>query len=226
MARSIVQTDMINRTAYRDLQDAGMDAPQAEAVAAHLPDWSQFATKQDLATLQSEMRGEMATLRGEMKDLQATLIRWMVGLFLTFTAVLGCPADIEQPAGLTGRNGCAACPGWVRSWTSCSSQRAVRNRAVSTDARWPCWPAWPPEPRPVLHLAQSCLRVHDSLYGHVTATRHSPAVHAFHVRLCRRGKPRKVTLIAAMRKLLLILNTVPRDQIPWQPNCVPTAGED
>ena len=69
---------MINRTAYRDLQDAGMDASQAEAVAAHLPDWSQFATKQDLATL-----------RSEMKDLQATLIRWMVGLFLTFTAVLG-----------------------------------------------------------------------------------------------------------------------------------------
>ena len=89
MARSIVQTEMINRTAYRDLREAGMDASQAEVVAAHLPDWSQFATKQDLATLQSEMRGEMATLRGEMKDLQATLIRWMVGLFLTFTAVLG-----------------------------------------------------------------------------------------------------------------------------------------
>ena len=78
MARSIVQPEMINRTAYRDLRDAGMDASQAEAVAAHLPDWSQFATKQDLATL-----------RSEMKDLQATLIRWMVGLFLTFTAVLG-----------------------------------------------------------------------------------------------------------------------------------------
>ncbi len=80
MAHSIVQPEMINRIAYRDLQDAGMDASQA--VAAHLPDWSQFATKQDLATLQSD-------LRSEMKDLQATLIRWMVGLFLTFTAVLG-----------------------------------------------------------------------------------------------------------------------------------------
>ena len=82
MARSMVQPEMINRTAYRDLQDAGMDAPQAEAVAAHLPDWSQFATKQDLATLQTD-------LRSEMQNLQATLIRWMVGLFLTFTTVLG-----------------------------------------------------------------------------------------------------------------------------------------
>lgn len=74
----VMPSEMINRTAYRDLQDVGMDVFQAEAVAAHLPDWSQIATKQDLATLQSEM-----------KDLQATLIRWMVGLFLTFTAVLG-----------------------------------------------------------------------------------------------------------------------------------------
>ena len=66
-----------------------------------------------------------------------------------------------------------------------------------------------PEPRPVPRLGQSCLRVHDSLHGHVTATRHNPAIRAFHIRLCRRGKPRKATLIAAMRKLLLILNTVP-----------------
>ncbi len=32
--------------------------------------------------------------------------------------------------------------------------------------------------------------------------------------LCRRGKPRKVALVAAMRKLLLILNAVVRDQTP------------
>lgn len=78
----VMPSEMINRTAYRDLQDVGMDVSQAEAVVAHLPDWSQIATKQDLATLQSD-------LRSEMKDLQATLIRWMVGLFLTFTSVLG-----------------------------------------------------------------------------------------------------------------------------------------
>ncbi len=78
MARSIVQPEMINRSAYEKLRAAEMPEGQAAAVAAHLPDWSQFATKQDLAEL-----------RAEMKDLQGALIRWMVGLFLTFTAVLG-----------------------------------------------------------------------------------------------------------------------------------------
>ena len=82
MARSIVQPEMINRSAYEELRAAEMSEVQATAVAAHLPDWSQFATKQDLAELRAEMRAEM-------KDLQRALIRWMVGLFLTFTAVLG-----------------------------------------------------------------------------------------------------------------------------------------
>lgn len=45
---------------------------------------------------------------------------------------------------------------------------------------------------------------------------------AFHTRLCRRGKPRKVTL-AAMYKLLLILNAVTRDQASGHRLPLPTA---
>ena len=52
-----------------------------------------------------------------------------------------------------------------------------------------------------------------------------PAIRDFHTRLCRRGKPRKVALVAAMRKLLLILNAVVRDQVPWHPDRMPMAGE-
>ena len=59
----------------------------------------------------------------------------------------------------------------------------------------------------------------------MTATRHNPAIRVFHTRLCRTGKPRQLALAVAMRKLLLILNAVVRDQVPWQPNRVPTAGE-
>ena len=59
----------------------------------------------------------------------------------------------------------------------------------------------------------------------MTATCHNPAIRAFYTRLCRRGKPKKVALIAAMRKLLLILNAVIRDQVPWQPDRVLMAGE-
>ena len=56
-------------------------------------------------------------------------------------------------------------------------------------------------------------------------SRYTPAIRDFYTRLCFRGLPRKVALFAAMRKLLLILNTVLRDKVPWQPNRVPTAGK-
>ena len=45
----------------------------------------------------------------------------------------------------------------------------------------------------------------------LTATRHNPAVRPFYDRLIARGKPTKVALIAAMRKLLIILNAMVRD---------------
>ena len=48
----------------------------------------------------------------------------------------------------------------------------------------------------------------------VTTTRHNPAIPDFYTGLCRRGKPKMVALVAAMRKLLLILNPVVRDQVP------------
>ena len=57
----------------------------------------------------------------------------------------------------------------------------------------------------------------------VTATRHNPAIRDFYTR-CRRGKPLKVALVAAMRRLLLILNAVVRDQVPWHPDRMPMAG--
>ena len=40
--------EMINKAVLDSLREAGMDSPQAEVVAAHIPDWSQFATKQEL----------------------------------------------------------------------------------------------------------------------------------------------------------------------------------
>ena len=43
----------------------------------------------------------------------------------------------------------------------------------------------------------------------VTAFRPNPAIRVFPNHPCRRGKPRKVALAAAMRKPLLILNEIP-----------------
>lgn len=49
----------------------------------------------------------------------------------------------------------------------------------------------------------------------LTATRCNPAIRAFYQRLVAAGKPKKVALVAAMRKLLVSLNAILRDQRPW-----------
>jgi transposase len=49
----------------------------------------------------------------------------------------------------------------------------------------------------------------------LVATRHNPAIRAFYRRLCANGKPRKLALIAAMRKLLTILNAMVKHQRTW-----------
>lgn len=51
----------------------------------------------------------------------------------------------------------------------------------------------------------------------LTAIKHNPAIRAFHQRLVAAGRPGKVALTAAMRKLLTILNAMLRDHRPWQP---------
>ena len=49
----------------------------------------------------------------------------------------------------------------------------------------------------------------------VVAAKHNPAIRAFHGRLIAAGKPKKVAIVACMRKLLTILNAMLRDQRLW-----------
>ena len=49
----------------------------------------------------------------------------------------------------------------------------------------------------------------------LTAIRHNPAIAAFNARLRAAGKPPKLAITACMRKLLVILNAMVRDQKPW-----------
>ena len=65
-----------------------------------------------------------------------------------------------------------------------------------------------------------CLRssVRHILYmATPTATRDNPALATFYPRLRTTGHPPKVALVAALRKLLTILNAILRDRRPWQP---------
>jgi len=49
----------------------------------------------------------------------------------------------------------------------------------------------------------------------LVATRFNPHIKAFYVRLLAKGKPKKVALVAAMRKLLTILNTIIKKDELW-----------
>lgn len=52
----------------------------------------------------------------------------------------------------------------------------------------------------------------------LTATRYNPVIAAFYQRLVAAGKPKKVALIAAMHKLLTLLNSIVRHSRPWEPH--------
>lgn len=50
----------------------------------------------------------------------------------------------------------------------------------------------------------------------LVATRHNPMIKRFYQRLLAKGKPKKLALLAAMRKLLTILNDMVRRGEPWR----------
>ena len=55
----------------------------------------------------------------------------------------------------------------------------------------------------------------------LTARRSNPLIRAFAQRLEARGKPIKVVLTACMRKLLVILNSIVKNNLPWNPKLHP-----
>jgi len=58
--------------------------------------------------------------------------------------------------------------------------------------------------------------VRSALYmGVISAIRYNPVIKVFYERLLKAGKPKKVALMACMRKLLTILNAMARDKAPW-----------
>ena len=59
--------------------------------------------------------------------------------------------------------------------------------------------------------------VRSALYmAALVASRYNPVIKAIYKRLKAKGKPAKVALVACMRKLLVILNAMVRDQAPWR----------
>ena len=60
-------------------------------------------------------------------------------------------------------------------------------------------------------------QVRSTLYmAALSAARFNPAIRAFYARLVAAGKPKKLALTAAMRKLIVILNAILRTGSPWR----------
>lgn len=51
----------------------------------------------------------------------------------------------------------------------------------------------------------------------LSAVQHNPAIKAFYDRLLSKGKPKKTALVACMRKLIIIANSMIRNNIDWDP---------
>lgn len=67
--------------------------------------------------------------------------------------------------------------------------------------------------------------VREVLYmGTVAAARSNPVIKPFYQHLVKQGKPKKVALVACMRKLLTILNAMIRDMRPWRIDLKATAS--
>ena len=68
------------------------------------------------------------------------------------------------------------------------------------------------------HIAGGRQSVRCALYmATLVGVRFNPTLHAFYHRLRQAGKRPKVALVAAMRKLLITLNALVRDDALWQP---------
>ena len=75
-------------TAARDLEAAGLERPQAEAIVKTMresgrADFANLATKVDIA----EIRTEIADVRTAIANLETRLLRWIVGTILTTSGV-------------------------------------------------------------------------------------------------------------------------------------------
>lgn len=66
------------------------------------------------------------------------------------------------------------------------------------------------------HIKGGRPAVRQVLYmASISASRFNPCIRPFYQSLIRRGKLKKVALVACMRKLLVILNAMVRDNTPW-----------
>ena len=76
----------------KDLKASGFTDAQAEAVTRAVrqsQDFSDLATKSDLALLRGEPRSEISEVRVDLVALELRLIKWMIGIGIAATLAVG-----------------------------------------------------------------------------------------------------------------------------------------
>jgi transposase len=146
------------------------------------------ALDQELAELDQDLgdRLQQSPLWREREDLLRSVPG--IGPSVTFTLL----ADLPELGSLS-RQQITALAGGAPLHRDSGSYRGKRS----------CWGG-----RPV---------VRSALYmAALVASRHNPVISDFYARLCASGKPKKVALVACMRKLLTIINAMLKYHTSWQ----------
>ena len=87
--------DNNNIALYEALCEAQMPKTQARLIASQLPDWSQFATKQDVERLERDMERlehrldqKISALNLKISENHTALIRWQWGQLAVLVGIL------------------------------------------------------------------------------------------------------------------------------------------
>lgn len=158
-----------------------------------------FKTKNSIETVLQSLKSQIKTIEKEIVQLiesdddwkgKSELLQSVPGVGATSSATL--LAEVPE-LGQLNRQEIAALVGLApfnRDSGAMRGTRAIRGGRASV--------------RQSLYMAALC------------ACRCNALIKAFYQRLLQAGKPKKVALVACMRKLLVILNTMIRDQQPWR----------
>jgi transposase len=161
-----------------------------------------------IAAVVTVLQAQVTEIDAELRTRVAADARWQAGQTLLLSVpgvglVLSATLLGELPElGLLSRQQVASLVG-VAPWNRDSGR--TRGRRQTGGGRAPV--------RRVLYM------------GALVATRWNPIIRPFYQRLLAAGKPKKVALIACMRKLLTMLNAMKRTGEAWAPRTTSLATE-
>ena len=127
-----------------------------------------------------------------------------------------CPTASPAPICWRPSRASARSP-WPRCWPCCPSSARLDGKAIASLTGTAPFARDSGLMRGRRTVWGGRQQVRTALYmAALVATRFNPNLKAFYQRLVKAGKPKKLALTAAMRKLVVILNAILRTGTPWR----------